>query len=68
MFGSGILVAPVLFQGAVGRDVYLPARTYWTDAWTEETFDEGQWLKASAPLERISIFLRGDQKPVVFTP
>ncbi len=68
MFGPDILVAPVLFQGAVGRDVYLPAGTHWTDAWTGETFDGGEWLKASAPLERIPVFLRGDQKPVVFIP
>jgi alpha-D-xyloside xylohydrolase len=67
MFGPDILVAPVLFQGAVDRDVYLPAGIHWTDAWTGESYTGGQWLKAAAPLERIPVFLRGDRKPVVFT-
>jgi len=66
MFGPDILVAPILFQGAVERDVYLPAGTLWTDAWTGETFDGGQCLTASAPLERIPVYFRGDHKPVVF--
>jgi alpha-D-xyloside xylohydrolase len=35
MFGSELLVAPVLKQGAAGREVYLPAGK-WKDYWTKE--------------------------------
>jgi alpha-D-xyloside xylohydrolase len=59
MFGPDLLVAPVLHEGARSREVYLPAETTWTDAWTDETFDGGQWITANAPLERIPLYLRG---------
>ena len=59
MFGPDLLVAPVLYEGARSREVYLPAGTTWTDAWTDETFDGGQWITADAPLERIPLYLRG---------
>ena len=58
MFGPDLLVAPVLYEGARSRQVYLPAATTWTDAWTGETLDGGQWLTADAPLERIPFYRR----------
>ena len=59
MFGPDLLVAPVLYEGARRREVYLPAGTTWTDAWTDETLEGGQWITAEAPLERIPLYLRG---------
>jgi alpha-D-xyloside xylohydrolase len=59
LFGPDLLVAPVLREGARSRELYLPAGTNWTDAWTDETFDGGQWIAADAPLERIPLYLRG---------
>jgi len=59
MFGPALLVAPVLYEGARSREVYLPAGTTWTDAWTDESFDGGQWITADAPLEQIPLYLRG---------
>jgi alpha-D-xyloside xylohydrolase len=65
MFGPELLVAPVLYEGARSREVYLPAETTWTDAWTDETFDGGQWVTADAPLERIPLYLRrGARLPI----
>lgn len=61
MFGPDILVAPVLQYEARKRDVYLPAGTGWTDAWTDEKIEGGQWIEAAAPLERIPVYLRGDR-------
>jgi alpha-glucosidase (family GH31 glycosyl hydrolase) len=58
MFGPHILVAPVLYEGARSRQVYLPDGARWTDAWTDEGLDGGQWITADAPLERIPLYLR----------
>lgn len=59
LFGPDLLVAPVLAAGAREREVYLPAGTNWTDAWSGRTFDGGQRLVATAPLERIPLYVRG---------
>jgi alpha-glucosidase (family GH31 glycosyl hydrolase) len=61
--------APLLPEWAVGfwqcklryrtQEVYLPDGTAWTDAWTDEAFEGGQWITADVPLERIPLCLRG---------
>ena len=58
MFGPDLLVAPILYEGARSREVYLPAGTTWTDAWTAQTFEGAQLTMADAPLERIPVYLR----------
>ncbi len=58
MFGPDILVAPVLSLGQRERQVYLPLGTDWVDAWNGQLHAGGQTLEATAPLERIPIFLR----------
>jgi alpha-D-xyloside xylohydrolase len=58
LFGSDLLVAPVLTEGAREREVYLPAGTSWTDAWTGQILDGGQRLLAEAPLARIPLYVR----------
>ncbi len=58
MFGSDLLVAPILEEGARERRVYLPSGATWTDAWSDEVFEGGQWLEVDAPLERIPLYLR----------
>lgn len=62
MFGPGLLVAPVLHEGARSRAVYLPAGTMWTDAWTGDILEGGAWVTADAPLERIPLYLRGEAR------
>jgi alpha-D-xyloside xylohydrolase len=62
LFGPDILVAPVLHYKARKRDVYLPAGTSWTDAWTDKRINGGQWIEAEAPLDRIPLYLRGDSR------
>jgi alpha-D-xyloside xylohydrolase len=58
MFGPDLLVAPVLYAGATERQVYLPAGAAWTDAWTGTELAGGQMISASAPLNRIPLYLR----------
>lgn len=60
MFGPSLLVAPVAWHGARERDMYLPAGSRWTDAWTGEGADGGTTVLAEAPLDRIPLFLRDD--------
>lgn len=66
LFGSDLLVAPVLQARATARSVYLPAGAEWTDAWTAETYSGGQAIEVAAPLDRIPLFLRdGAKLPIV---
>lgn len=62
LLGPDLLVAPVLYEGARQRQVYLPTGTSWTDAWTGQTFEGGQTMLAPAPLERIPLYTRAQQR------
>jgi alpha-D-xyloside xylohydrolase len=62
MFGPDLLVAPVLYPGKSKRNVYLPAGTTWTDAWTGKKIVGGKKIVAAAPLERIPLYLRAGRK------
>jgi len=66
MFGPDVLVAPVLFDGMRSREAYLPAGRTWTDVWTGEKFDGGQWITANAPLDRIPLYLRDSAQLSMF--
>ena len=66
MFGPELLVAPVLYEGARSREVYLPDGSSWTDAWTNEVFEGGQHISADAPLERIPLYLRAGARLPIF--
>lgn len=58
MLGDQYVVAPVIQQGAVSRDVYLPAGQ-WRDYWTGTIYEGGHWLKEfPAPLEVLPLFER----------
>lgn len=58
MFGPAILVNPVLKAGATEREVYLPASSAWYDFWTGESLKGGQEIRASAPLDRMPLYVR----------
>lgn len=58
MFGPAFLVAPVTDQGANSRSVYLPAGFKWYNYWTNEQFEGGHTITASAPIDTIPIFVR----------
>ena len=62
LFGPDLLVVPVLFEGVRSREVYLPAGTSWTDAWSGQSFEGGQHIIADAPLERIPLYLRANAR------
>lgn len=58
MFGSDILVAPVLFEGSKQRDVYLPAGTTWVNVYTNESYAGGQRITVKTPLDQLPVFVR----------
>ena len=68
MFGSDVMVAPILEKGARGRTVYLPEGARWTHAFTGEVFEGGSEIDQSAPLDQIPVYLRdGADIPVAPT-
>jgi alpha-glucosidase len=58
LFGEALLVAPVYAPGCTARHVYLPHGT-WVDWYSDERYSGGQFITASAPLDRIPLFGRG---------
>jgi alpha-D-xyloside xylohydrolase len=60
LFGPDLLVAPVLEADARSRKVYLPVNDIWKNAWTDQTYQGGQWITVEAPLDQIPLFLRGN--------
>lgn len=57
LFGSDILVAPVLRAGIIRRGVYLPAGD-WYDYWSGERHAGGRWITVPVTLASIPIFIR----------
>lgn len=58
LFGPDLLVAPVLWEGADTRDLYLPAGD-WFDYWTGRHYAGGKYISISVTLESIPMFVRG---------
>ncbi|NLY11876.1 MAG: glycoside hydrolase family 31 protein [Firmicutes bacterium] len=61
MYGSDILVAPIVYEDATMRKVYLPAGVSWTSMHDGKVFEGGQWVNVEAPLEIIPVFLRNGE-------
>jgi len=58
LFGPAFLVAPVTEFKARSRQVYLPAGTLWYDYYSGQSSRGGQTITASAPYERMPLFIR----------
>ena len=57
LFGDDLLVAPVLKDGRTTSEAYLP-KGVWYDFWTDRRYDGPTGLSASAPLDRIPLYVR----------
>jgi alpha-glucosidase len=68
MFGSDVLVAPVLREGATERGVYLPKGT-WFDFWTGRSYEGGRSHPLRVTMASIPLFIRAGaflfRQPVV---
>ena len=58
MLGPALLVAPVSEFGERERTIYLPAGSDWYDAESGERLPGGREITASAPRERMPLFVR----------
>ncbi len=58
MFGPDLLVSPVMEEGARTREVYLPKRCRWTDAYTHKVYEGGQRIVVPAPMDVIPVMIR----------
>ena len=57
MFGENILVAPVLEQGKLAREVYLPEGE-WYDYWTNEKTEGKKYIVKKTPLDVCPIYIK----------
>ncbi len=56
LYGADLMVAPVIEENAVARNVYLPEGD-WVHVWTEKRFGAG-WHKVDAPIGSPPVFWR----------
>lgn len=68
LFGSDLLVAPVLWEGAESRYVYLPPGD-WFDYWTGKQYTGDTTIQVPVTIDSIPMFVRGGgfifRQPVV---
>lgn len=57
LVGSSLLCAPIVKEGAVARDVYLP-EGQWYDFYSGEKFNGRQTISVKAPLETVPLFVK----------
>ena len=58
MFGSDLLVCPVMDLGQRQREVYFPRGEMWIDPYTQREYMGGTTQIVDAPIERIPVFVR----------
>ncbi len=59
MFGPALLVNPVTLAGTQLWTTYLPVTEGgWTDFWTGEHYDGGEWIQTDVDLRTIPVFVR----------
>lgn len=58
MFGTAIMVCPVVEEGVKSRKVYLPEGTDWYDYHTNQKYTGGQTIEANAPIDMIPLFVK----------
>ena len=57
MLGRSFLVAPVVTNGAAGRDVYLPAGNLWYDFWTGHVVEGGKSVFRTTPQDIMPLYI-----------
>ncbi|MBO5378860.1 MAG: DUF4968 domain-containing protein [Clostridia bacterium] len=63
MFGGDLLVAPIINENELSRQVYLPSsKDAWINVWTGEGYTGGQTVEVDAPIDKIPLFIRNGGK------
>lgn len=65
LFGPDLLVAPITQYAVRNRQVYLPTGAEWIDAWTGRRLSGGQAVDADAPIERIPVYVSGNNPELI---
>ncbi len=58
LYGSDVLVAPVMYENMREREVYLPKGADWVNIWTKEVVSGGRYVTVDAPIDQIPVFVR----------
>lgn len=58
LFGDSMLVAPVLYENTVKREVYLPAGSKWTEVETQTEYEGGKYVEVCTPIDSIPVFVK----------
>jgi len=61
LFGSSLLIAPILEEGKTSRKIYLPEGN-WFDVQEDLTIKGNTWLKRDYNLDSIGVFINLDKK------
>jgi alpha-glucosidase len=67
LLGDGLLVAPVVTEGATSRSVYLPPGT-WFHVWSGERFEGAQTIEIACPIGSPPVFSRDVDRPDLRDP
>ncbi|WP_130860441.1 TIM-barrel domain-containing protein [Gracilibacillus phocaeensis] len=59
MFGDYLLVAPIIEEGEILRQVYLPEGA-WTNLWSNETIKGPKLFKVTANVDEIPVFVKNN--------
>ena len=57
LYGTELLVAPIIEEGAMARDIFLPGDTPWVHIWTGEEYSSG-YHSVAAPFGSPPVFAR----------
>ncbi|WP_341780314.1 glycoside hydrolase family 31 protein [Levilactobacillus sp. HBUAS70063] len=70
MFGTDILVAPVLYAKLEKRQVYLPGNSdiNWIDVYTGEKYSGGTTIETELKLDHLPVFIRSEELLEAFKP
>lgn len=58
LVGSDLLVAPVVSEGVVKRNVYFPSGTQWRHWWNGILYEGGTEIEVDAPIDTLPLFVR----------
>jgi alpha-glucosidase len=58
LVGNDLLVAPVVTEGALKRQVYFPKGDTWIDWWSGVRYAGGKAVVVDAPLDRLPLYVR----------
>jgi len=62
LFGSQLLVAPILYAGERNRDVYLPEGAKWQGVWCGNIYEGGNTVNVPTPQDIIPLFIRDPEE------